>query len=60
MKVSERYDIDEDELHDRASEGEDYWENAYRFYMRRKDKDVTEISEKETFWLEKIERQLEK
>lgn len=58
MTISEKFDIDEDELHSKSFEN-DFWSNSSEFYEQVKDKDETDLTEKQLDWLEKIESGLE-
>jgi len=52
--VCEYFQIDELELEERAQIN-DYWESAYDYYMKVKDRPLSSISRKMTDWLTKIE-----
>lgn len=56
-KVSEFYEIDEDEL-EAKSEESSYWENSYFFYLEVKNKPVDNLSDRQKDWLESIEKEL--
>lgn len=52
--VCGHFNIDEDELSDRAEQG-GYWENSYNFYIEWADSHVDDLSPAQYEWLRKIE-----
>lgn len=57
-KVKDEFDIDVDEVYEKSMDN-DYWKSVEDFYEDIKDKDVTELTGKQTRWLEKISADLE-
>jgi hypothetical protein len=55
--VKQCFDIDYGMLSDRADDN-DYWSNAFDFYISVMDCFMEEMSDKQIEWLERIEREL--
>lgn len=56
-RVFERFNIDEDELHNRSHENS-YWSDASVFYGEVKNRFVSTLTSSQLSWLDKLEEQL--
>lgn len=57
-QVKSFYGLDEDVLHAKATNSS-YWKTCFNFWEQVKDKKVTDLTEKQIEWLDKITSELE-
>lgn len=56
--VSDIYKIDEDMLHTKA-DNSDYWKTVFKFWGQIKNTKISELTEKQVNWLDRISDELE-